>query len=86
MCRFALLSAVLILAGPAWSDDDGKASKRRAGPRVVHLDLDGAEVTATVTRPSVKWIGERPRPQFNPLIRLRTEFVAEMRDSIDEVR
>ena len=60
-------------------------------PRVVHapqtaIDFDDLEIEATLARPSGVYVLARRQASFNPMIRLRTDFEAELAQSVGEVR
>jgi hypothetical protein len=62
------------------------SSPRVVVPPVQLLDFDPQSVTGTFTRPESNLILERKRATFDVLIRLRTDFDAEMVETLDEVR
>jgi hypothetical protein len=49
------------------------------------LILEGVEVKGELIAPAVRLTTDKPRPKFNPLIALRTDWDAEMRASIDDI-
>ena len=53
---------------------------------VTEVDFDGVDVNATVDRPELSYVTDRPETTFNPLLRLRRNFTAEMNASVLEVR
>ena len=55
-------------------------------PKETHIDLTGADVTATTEGPSIGYAFEPAHNGFNPLIRLRANFEPEMMQSLDQVR
>ena len=50
------------------------------------LDFDGLELSASADRPGMALVVAPPQGTFNPLIKLRTSFSAEMKQSVDEVK
>jgi hypothetical protein len=55
-------------------------------PPVQQLDLEGAEVRATLNGPQVQPVFEVGKMAFAPLIRLRANFDEELEQSVPEVR
>jgi hypothetical protein len=53
---------------------------------VTELDMTGAEVTATVEKPTGAIVRERKPAPFNPLVSLRTDFSPELRQSVSQVK
>ena len=49
------------------------------------IDFEGLELEGELVRPQGNLILERKRANFNPLIRLRQDFDAEMKESAKEV-
>lgn len=60
-------------------------------PKVVYkdrteIDFEGVEVAGELVKPQGALLLDRKRASFNPLIKLRTDFNAEMSQSVDEVK
>jgi len=53
---------------------------------VTEIDMVQVDLQAPMVKPEVTAIGESARPIFNPMIRLREDFKAEMRESVLEVQ
>ncbi len=49
------------------------------------IDFEGLEIEGELVRPQGNLILERKRANFNPLIRLRQDFDAEMQQSSKEI-
>jgi len=49
------------------------------------IDFEGLELEGELVRPQGNLILERKRANFNPLIRLRQDFDAEMKESSKEI-
>ena len=49
------------------------------------IDFEGLELEGELVRPQGNLILERKRANFNPLIRLRQDFDAEMKESAKEI-
>ena len=54
--------------------------------KITEIELDTVSLDAAVVKPNLAAINESPRPVFNPMIQLRTDFNKEMQDSINEIR
>ena len=54
--------------------------------KVTEIDMTGIEVQATVEKPLGAVVNETRRPQFNPMIKLRKNFDAEVEQSVEVVR
>lgn len=54
--------------------------------RETHVDFETVNVGGTLVAPSVTWLEESQRKGFQPLIRLRVDWNAELSASLDEVR
>ncbi len=53
---------------------------------ITEIDIEGANVTATVDGPEIGLHIEPKRAQFAPMIQLRTDFNQEMSVSTNEIR
>lgn len=50
------------------------------------IDFDDVDVSGELKKPSGALVLDQRRAEFNPLLRFREDFDAEMRASIDEVK
>lgn len=79
--------AVALLAGLSTSalaqDDSGRSVKYKER---TEIDFDGVDVSGELVKPAGSLLIDRKKAQFNPLIELRENFNAEMRESINEVK
>ena len=57
--------------------------KARTG---TEIDFEGVEVAGELVKPQGALLLDRKRANFNPLIKLRTDFDEEMEKSVDEVK
>ena len=81
--RSILVFAFIGLA-PAFAQDEEE-------PKVIYkarteIDFEGVEVAGELVKPQGALLLERKRANFNPLIKLRTDFDDEMEKSVDEVK
>ncbi len=93
MIRWFLTAAtvsLLTLSPAAFAQDEegGESAESRKVQYAskTEIDFEGLEVAGELVKPSGSLIGERKRANFNPLIRLRTDFNAEMAESVDEIK
>ena len=54
--------------------------------QITEIDMTGLNINATIEGPDGVLINQPTRLKFNPLIKLRKDFDAEMEQSVDEVR
>ncbi len=89
MARFTTLFALLLIPALSTSafaqetDDSGRVIKYKAR---TEIDFEGVDVTGELVKPRGTLLLDRKKANFNPLIRLREDFNAEMKASIDEVK
>ena len=50
------------------------------------IDFEALDITGEMVKPQGSVIIERKKAEFNPLIRIRTDFNPEMRDSVREIK
>lgn len=50
------------------------------------IDFEALDITGEMIKPQGSVIIERKKAEFNPLIRLRTDFNQEMSDSVREIK
>ncbi len=75
-------------ASPALAQDEGGGDDDR---KVVYktkteIDFEGLDVSGELVKPQSALVLDRKKAQFNPLIKLRQDFNAEMQQSVDEVK
>ncbi len=80
----ALLVVVGFGASPAFaqSEEDRKVVYKER----TEIDFEGVEVAGELVKPQGALLLDRKRANFNPLIKLRTDFDDEMDKSVDEVK
>ena len=55
-------------------------------PAVQELEFEYVRVDGKLVGPNGVVVVERPKAEFNPMIKLRTDFHAEMDNSVDSIR
>jgi hypothetical protein len=83
----ARIATVLVLGmlsstALAQDDDDRKVVYKQK----TEIDFEGLEVAGELVKPQGALLLDRKRANFNPLIRLRTDFNEEMAQSVDEIK
>lgn len=84
-CAVMLLSWVLAASAPAQEIEPTSGRKIKYKDRT-EITFEGLDVVGTPVTPEFVYVAEVSRPRFNPLIRLREAFEAEMNASVDEVK
>ncbi len=75
----------LSVATPAIAQDE-EGERKIIYKTKTEIDFEGLDVSGELVKPSSALVLDRKKAQFNPLITLRTEFNAEMEQSVDEVK
>ena len=80
---------LLVLATLAWAGDD--VEKDADGNRVVYrskteIDFEDLEIEGTLQKPQSALVLERKKANFNPLIKLRTDWNDAVQESVDEIK
>ena len=80
----SLIFTAALFSAPAFAQDEEE-------PKVVYkakteIDFEGVEVDGELVKPQGALLLDRKRANFNPLIKLRTDFDDEMDKSVDEVK
>jgi hypothetical protein len=85
MIRSAILIALgTFAASPAFAqEEDGREVKYKER---TEIDFEGVDVTGELVKPQGQLLLDRRKANFNPLIKLRTEFKEEMKNSVDEIK
>lgn len=74
----------LLVSSSAFAQDSGKQQVRYKQRTVI--DFEGVDVTGELVKPSGALLLDRRKADFNPLIKLRTDFDLEMVQSVDHVK
>jgi hypothetical protein len=86
--RLSLILSLVFLPGHTRADDRDEETDDR---KVVYkqkteIDFEGLEVEGILQKPQSALVLERKKASFNPLIKLRTDWNAEIDQSTDEVK
>jgi len=77
-------TAFVGLSTTAMAQDDSTRSVKYK--ERTEIDFDGVDVSGELVKPQGSLLMDRKKAQFNPLIELRENFNAEMRESVNEVK
>jgi len=87
---FSRLSLVGLLAAafsvPAFAQDEEEEGRQVSYKAKTEIDFEGLDVSGELVKPQSALVLDRKKASFNPLIKLRQDFNAEMEQSIDEVK
>jgi hypothetical protein len=88
LTRLLLAGAVTgAFAGAALAqDEEGAEGRKVTYKQKTEIDFEGLDVSGELVKPSSALVLDRKKASFNPLIKLRADFNAEMEQSIDEVK
>lgn len=81
--RIATVFALGMLSSTALAQDD---DRKVVYKQKTEIDFEGLEVAGELVKPQGALLLDRKRANFNPLIRLRTDFNEEMAQSVDEIK
>lgn len=86
--RLALIGTlVTAYAAPAFAQDEGEGEDRKVSyKQKTEVDFEGLDVSGELVKPQGQLLLDRKKASFNPLIKLRADFNAEMEQSVDEVK
>jgi hypothetical protein len=85
-----LLPVLAVFGSPAvYAQDDEEdpgASRKIVYKAKTEIDFEAVEVAGELVKPQGALLLDRKRAAFNPLIKLRPDFNAEMEASVDEIK
>ena len=81
--RLATVLALGTLSSTALAQD---GDRKVIYKQKTEIDFEGLEVAGELVKPQGALLLDRKRANFNPLIRLRTDFNEEMAQSVDEIK
>jgi len=89
MLRSLLFVAGLSFSGAAFAQEGGEVDPD-SGRQIKYkerteIDFEGVDVTGELVKPQGQLLLDRRKAEFNPLIKLRTDFNDEMKDSVNEI-
>lgn len=84
LLRIALIMSLALLSGHASAADD--AEERVVYKQKTEIDFEDLEIEGILQKPQSALVLERKKANFNPLIKLRTDWADAMEQSVDEVK
>lgn len=90
MSRIPILAFLLgsfLASGLAFAQDAEEEEGREVRYRErTEIDFEAVDVSGELVKPEGQLLLERKKASFNPLIRFREDFNAEMRQSVDQIK
>jgi len=84
--RMLLIFSLALLPGHASAGDDDEEDRKVVYKQKTEIDFEGLEVEGVLQKPQSALVLERKKANFNPLIKLRTDWNAEIDHSTNEVK
>lgn len=78
---FLIMFTSLAFAGDEESEDRNVIYKQKT-----EIDFEDLEIEGILQKPQSALVLERKKANFNPLIKLRTDWKDEMEQSVDEIK
>jgi len=87
--RSILFVVGLSFSGAAFAQNAGEVDPE-SGRQIKYkerteIDFEGVDVTGELVKPQGQLLLDRRKAEFNPLIKLRTDFNDEMKASVNEI-
>jgi len=82
--RFLLIAALTVLPSSAFAQDE--EDRKVVYKERTEIDFEGLDIAGELVKPQGALLLDRKKASFNPLIKIRTDFDEEMRQSVDEVK
>ena len=82
--RLATVLTLGMISSTAFAQDGD--DRKVVYKQKTEIDFEGLEVAGELVKPQGALLLDRKRANFNPLIRLRTDFNEEMAQSVDEIK
>ena len=86
IARLSFIAAAGLFSGAALAQDDDGGDRKVQYKAKTEIDFEGLDVAGELVKPQGALLLDRKRASFNPLIRLRTDFNDEMKESVDEIK
>lgn len=83
--RIAFILGLMTLSGHAWAGDDDE-DRSVVYKQKTEIDFEDLEIEGILQKPQSALVLERKKANFNPLIKLRTDWNNEMDQSVDEIK
>ncbi len=87
LSRLLLAGAIAgAFSGTAFAQDEEVEGRKVSYKQKTEIDFEGLDVNGELVKPQSALVLDRKKASFNPLIKLREDFNAEMEQSVDEVK
>ena len=86
MSRFFFIAAALTFSSTAFAQDSDSEGRQIKYKERTEIDFEAVDVAGELVKPQGALTLERRKANFNPLIKLRTDFNEEMKQSVNEVK
>ena len=87
LSRLLLAGAIAgAFSGTALAQDEEVEGRKVSYKQKTEIDFEGLDVNGELVKPQSALVLDRKKASFNPLIKLREDFNAEMEQSVDEVK
>ena len=83
--RFFIIYMLLVSSFSASADDE-RNERKVIYKQKTEIDFEGVEVQGQLVKPQGALLLDRRSANFNPLIKLRTDFDDEIHKSVDEIK
>jgi len=83
--KLALILSMTLLPGHASAGDE-EEDRKITYKQKTEIDFEGLEIEGVLQKPQSALVLERKKANFNPLIKLRTDWNEEIAQSTDEVK
>jgi len=83
--RIILTAFLLLLSGHAWAGDE-EDSRQVVYKQKTEIDFEDLEIEGILQKPQSALVLERKKANFNPLIKLRTDWNDKLDESVDEIK
>ena len=82
MKKLLYVLPLFLFSGTAIAQESGSVQYKEK----TEIDFEGLEVEGELVKPQGALLRERSAAAFNPLIKLRTDFTPEMKQSVNEIK
>ena len=83
--RIPLILSLTLLHGHSYAGDD-EEDRQVVYKQKTEIDFEDLEIEGVLQKPQSALVLERKKANFNPLIKLRTDWQDKMEESVDEVK
>ena len=81
-----LLLTIMLLSKPALAADEAGDGQKVVYKDKTEIDFEDLEIEGILQKPQSALVLERKKANFNPLVKLRTDWNTEIDQSVNEIR